>query len=142
MIKNLMEYFQPEQEFYLQNISYNRLEKSEQENHSLNCLDNIQVEKKGNKVRITVTRSLEFDPEEFFNLNISFGAVLKFAEEREKEYDWSKINLAEEFKNNGEFVTGNLMSRISLLTAQITSSFGQQPIVLPPSVAQESMDEE
>lgn len=142
MIKNLIEYFQPEQEFYLQNISYNRLEKNEQEKHTLNCFDNIQVDKSENEVRITVTRSLKFDPEELFSLNVSFGAVLKFVLERKNEYDWNKINLAEEFKNNGEFVTGNLMSRISLLIAQITSSFGQQPIVLPPSVAQESVDEE
>ena len=55
--------------------------------------------------------------------------------ERKEEYDWDKINLAEEFRENGEFVLGNLMSRISLLIAEITSSFGQIPLILPPAIA-------
>ena len=45
------------------------------------------------------------------------------------------MNLAEEFRKNGQFVLGNLMNRISLLIAEITSSFGQAPIILPPSIA-------
>ena len=57
---------------------------------------------------------------------LSYGAILKIKKERKEEYDWDKINLAEEFRENGEFVLGNLMSRISLLIAEITSSFGQR----------------
>lgn len=137
MIKNLSDYFFPEQEFYLQDAKYSKLEKvGNQEEHSLNCIDNIQVDvniKLG--VRVTVTRTLKFDPQELFELSVSFGALLKFVPEKKDELEWNKINLAEEFKNNGQFVTGNLMGRISLLIAQITSSFGQPPIILPPKIA-------
>ena len=49
MIKNLSEYFLPEHEFYLQNISYNRIEKiADEEEHSLNCVDSIKVDVDGN----------------------------------------------------------------------------------------------
>lgn len=137
MIKNLSEYFLPEQEFYLQEIEYNRLENIvEAENHSLNCTDNIEVNILNEEnLKILVTRKLEFEPEELFRLSVSFGANLKFASDRRKEYNWSEINMAEEFKDNGDFVLTNLMSRLSLLMSQITASYGQQPLILPPTVA-------
>ena len=40
------------------------------------------------------------------------------------------MNMAAEFKENGAFVLNNLMSRISLQIAQITSSYGQVPFNL------------
>lgn len=137
MIKNLSEYFLPEHEFYLHKIVYDRLDNvTSEETVPLNCADNINVEIKNNSgVKIIVTRSLYFEPEEVFRLSVAFGANLKFEPHKVNEYNWNEINLAEEFRDNGDFVTVNLMSRISLLIAQITSSFGQQPLLLPPIVA-------
>ena len=138
MIENLSEYFLPEHEYYLQNVSYNKIDKIvDEDEHSLNCFDNIKVDVIGEeKVKITLTRSLRFEPEELFELSVSFGAVLKFVEDKKQEYHWHELNLAAEFRSKGEFVTNNLMSRISLLMAQITSSYGQAPLILPPGVAQ------
>lgn len=137
MIKNLSEYFLPEQEFYLHRIVYDRTDSiSLKEEYSLSCADNINVEvieKSG--VRIIVNRSLDFEPEEMFRLSVAFGADLKFDPQNVNEYNWNELNLAEEFRDNGQFVTVNLISRITLLIAQITSSFGQPPLILPPSVA-------
>lgn len=135
MITNLADYFLPEQEFYLQNITYDRIENTtNSENHTLNCLDNISVDTNDDTVKITVTRTLKFEPEELFSLTVSFGAILKFNPQNKSEYKWREINMAEEFRYNGDFVIGNLMQRITLQIAQITSSFGQSPIILPPSV--------
>ncbi len=137
MIKNLSEYFLPEHEFYLHKIVYDRLDNvTSEETVPLNCADNINVEIKSNSsVKIIVTRSLYFEPEEIFRLSVAFGANLKFEPQKVSEYNWNEINLADEFRDNGHFVTDNLMSRISLLIAQITSSFGQQPLLLAPIVA-------
>lgn len=135
MIKNLVDYFLPEQEFYLQNISYNRIENGvDSKNHTLNCVDNISVDVKEEAVKIIVTRTLKFEPEELFTLTVSFGAILKFNPQKKSAYNWNEINMAEEFRNNGDFVIGNLMQRITLQIAQITSSFGQSPIILPPNI--------
>ena len=136
MIKHLSEYFLPEQEFYLQNISYNRIEKTvDEKEHSLNCVDSIKVDVDGKeRVRVTVTRALYFEQNELFDLAVTFGAILKFNPVKKDEYKWHEINMAEEYRENGEFVTNNLVARISLLIAQITSSFGQMPLVLQPSV--------
>ena len=136
MIRNLSDYFEAEQEFYLDKISYNKKKKKEDaEAYSLNCIDNIETNVVENKVKVIVKRVLKFEPEEIFELSVSFGAVLKIRSEKMREYEWEKVNLAEEFRENGDFVLGNLMSRISKLIAEITSSYGQMPLILPPVIA-------
>lgn len=133
MISNLSEYFLSEQEFYLNKINYNRLEKGdEQVEYDLNYKDSIEVKLKDDGVELVVERLLKFNPEEIFELSVSFGAVLKFDLSKQGEYQWEEVDLAEEFRENGGFVMVNLMNRISLVVAEITASFGQQPIILPP----------
>ncbi len=140
MIQNLSEYFEAEQEFYLDKVSYHRIgQKKQAGEYSLNCIDSIEAEVYGETVRLTVKRVLNFEPEGVFELYVSFGTVLKFIREKKKDYDWEKVNLSEEFRENGQFVLENLMNRISLLIAEITSSFGQAPIILPPGIASESI---
>lgn len=143
MIKNLSEYFKPELEIFLDTVSYKRIEnldnKTEQE-LLLSCQDNLKALTQEDGIRIIVTRTLTFDPEALFVLNVSFGADLKF-NERKSEYEWSEINLAEEFGENGDFVITQLMSRISLLIGQITSSFGQPPLILPAVIAKKGKTE-
>lgn len=138
MVKNLSEYFLQEQEFYLHKITYDRIDSIISEKEiCLNCTDNINAEiNEKNEVRIIVTRSLTFEPEKMFRLSVAFGADLRFDPRKINEYNWREMDLADEFRENGDFVTSNLMSRITLLIAQITSSFGQPPLVLTPSVTQ------
>lgn len=139
MIKNLIEYFEPQQEFYLDKVIYNIVEDNEETKqggieYTLKCIDNITTSMSNNDLKIIVERQLMFDPEGIFNLTVAFGTNLKFVESKKGDYDWDQIDLANEFKNNGGFVMGNLMCRISTLVANITSSFGQAPIVLPPGI--------
>lgn len=144
MIKNLSEYFLPEQQFYLHKVTYDRIvENVDDEASSLNCTDNISVEFNDcDMLKIIVTRNLFFEPDMLFDLSVSFGADIKFDPQKKGEYEWESINLAEEFRDNGDFVTTNLMNRISLLISQITSSFGQMPLVLPPYIAKSNIIEE
>lgn len=136
MIKNLHEYFMPEQEYYLNEIIYKRIEGvDELKDGTATCEDSISTNLyESHDLKILVTRKFYFEPEQIFKMEISFGADLKFNPEKENEYDWEKIDLSKEFRENGDFVLSNLMSRISLLYAQITSSYGQQPLILPPNV--------
>lgn len=137
MIKNLSDYFRPELEIFLDSLRYKRIEsenKNTEKEFTLLCKDNIKTEMQEDGIRIIVTRILEFDPEEFFTLSVVFGADLKF-NERKAEVKWDELNIAEEFRANGDFVTAQLMSRMSLLIGQITSSFGQQPIIPPLALA-------
>lgn len=131
MEKELAEYFNPQQEYYLEKIEYQRIDSTPVPKElSLNVKDNINVELVPGGVKLTIARVLQFDPREVFYLFVSFGAILQFNDEG-KNIDWGTIDIINEFKSSGDFATVNLMSRISLLIGQITSSFGQQPIILP-----------
>jgi len=134
MIKNLEKYFLPEQTFYLNSISYKLLDIASGDKE-LNCIDNINTEVNDlESVKIIFTRTLKFNPESLFELSVSFGAILKFEEDRKQEINWHELNLAEEFRVNGAFVLQNLLNRTTLLIAEITASFGQSPIILPPTL--------
>lgn len=135
MINNLSQYFVPEHEYYLDTINYERLLIQENDTESLlKCNDQIKTKIKGDYLNLSVTRNIYFEPEGIFRLSVTYGANLKFIEEKKDEYDWSKIDLEEEFRSNGQFVLVNLLNRISLLVAEITSSYGLSPLVLPPGL--------
>lgn len=135
MLMNLSEYFEPQQEYYLENISYNRKESiAKKEDRSLICTDNITVGLSADSIKITLERTLKFEPEGFFELTVSFSTILKFKADKKNEVEWDKINLAEEFGKNGDFALTHLSSRSSLLIAEITASFGQQPLIIPAGV--------
>ena len=143
MISNLQDYFRPEQEIFLDKVNYKRIENTNnkvRKEFALLCQDNVKVSLNDDGVRIIVTRSLVFEPEEIFSMSVSFGTDLRF-NERKSEYDWKTINLAEEFRENGDFVTAQLMSRVSLIIGQITSSFGQQPLILQPVLVKTNQSE-
>ncbi len=139
MINNFAEYFQDQHDIFLEDISYSRLETEVATECSLNCTDNINTQLIGKRgIKLIITRTLEFEPESVFSMKVAFGANLYFMENRAEELDWSKINLAEEFRRNGEFIVNELMSRITLMIAQITASFGQPPLILPPLIPADS----
>ena len=137
-MQNLGQYFKDEHQIYLNGINFEKFDVIPQPKNgeiTLNCTDNIAATVKDNEgVEIILTRKLTFVPEQLFGLVISFGADLKFDKEKAKEINWREINLADEFRDNGDFIISNLLSRISLLVAQITSSFGQTPLIIPPSM--------
>ena len=135
MINNFAQYFQDQHDVFLEAISYSRLDTEVTSDCSLNCIDNINTQLIGRKgIKLVITRTLEFEPESAFSMRVAFGTNLYFVEDKAEEFEWSKINLAEEFRENGEFITSELMSRITLMIAQITSSFGQIPLILPPLI--------
>ena len=143
MIANLIDFFKSEQEIFLNTVSYTRIENTKTPVPGeiiLLCQDNVKASLEDEGVKLIVTRSLVFDPKMFFELTVSFGAVLRFNEKR-NEINWNEVNLAEEFRENGGFITDHLMSRISLLIAQITYSFGQQPLVLPSILAKKNSED-
>ena len=143
MINNLANYFNPEMEIFLDSVNYTRIKDGAppvKSDISLLYRDNINVTLIESGILIVISRSLTFDPKTIFELSVSFGAVLKFNENKD-EVDWRNLNLAEEFRENGDFITVHLISRIDLLIGQITSSFGQQPIILPGNVIKKKTTE-
>lgn len=140
MIDNLSSYFRPEHQFYLHSINFKKIEDNQQlpadtKNIELSCSDNLTVNTDPNYdvVNLFVTRTLSFKPDILFHASVTFGAILKF-NDRKHEIDWKSVDLSNEFLYNGQFVTSNLMARITLLMGEITSSTGQTPLFLPPQI--------
>lgn len=135
MIENLAQFFSDEKRIYLNEVQYHVIEDGEDaEEYELICNDNLEVSLKENEgVQILLTRTLKIDPRDLFELSVSFGAELLFSENKD-QINWKAIKLAEEFRNNGDFITSILASRVSLLVSQITSSHGQTPLVTPPTL--------
>lgn len=138
MIKNLEEYFLPEQTYFLNSVNYKILDNASQDGE-IKCIDNINTNVTDDGVRVIFTRTLKFTPESIFELSVSFGTILKFNEKNKDEIKWNDISLAKEFKDNGAFVLQNLLNRTSLLIAEITASFGQIPIIIPPIIGSEEL---
>ncbi len=133
MSKRLAECFLPEQEYYLDRISYNRIPQGfDSGEFTLVCNDDVTVEKMPDGVKVAFSRVVKFDPEGVFDMTIVFGAHLRFAPGSELGESWSAEDLSTEIKKDGGFVLANLVPRTSLLIAEISSSFGQPPIILPP----------
>lgn len=138
MFSDFAQFFLPEYEFFLDEINYRRLPVSANGETNLTCQDTLSANIVGDGIKVLVVRRLHTDTDELFDLSVSFGAILKFNKDKASEIQWEKIDLAKEFKESGQFVLGNLLSRICLLIAQITSSFGQMPLILPPMIPEGS----
>ena len=125
-------YFLPERRIFLDNVEYEMLELTTTAGEKkLDCKDTIVAQRNDAGVKITFNRTITFQPEGVFRLSVTFGALLTFHPQKKDELDWTKIDIAGEFRKNGGPLLGMLMSRTSLLIAQITSSSGQVPLITP-----------
>ena len=126
-------YFLHEHQIFLDNLNYEviKLEKATGE-VKLNCKDTIVaqlIDKVG--VKVTFNRTLSFEPEGMFFLSCTFGVMMRFNQVYYDEIMWKNIDIAGEFKVGCPHILTNLMSRTSMMVAQITSASGQVPIVTP-----------
>lgn len=84
-------------------------------------------------LEIIVGRNVKFEPNVVYELSVSFGAVLELKEN-------SRLAIDSDWKNDfikspeGNTIIQGLLSRVSLQIAQITSSYGLNPIVTPPNL--------
>ena len=101
----------------------------------LNCKDTIVAQLAENVgIKVTFNRTLSFEPDGMFFLSVTFGVMMRFSPVYMSEIEWKSVDLAGEFKAHCPALLANLMSRTSLLVAEITSASGQMPIVTPGGV--------
>lgn len=128
-------YFLKECQIFLAHVDYDFLTLPTPGENKLTVKDRVSAyNMDDDKVKIEVARSLDFGAGKLFSLTVVFGVMLTKNPFSKKEIDWTKVNIAEEFKNSRIPLLGNITSRISLLIAEITSSFGQVPVVTPPQL--------
>ena len=129
------EYFVPVNIVKLENISYESL--PHLNGHSgqvkMNCKDTIVAQLKERGVKINFNRKIEFEPETAFTVSVTYSVFLPFREEKKHEMEWKAVDLAGEFRRAGGPVLTKLMSKTSLMIAEITDAADQNPLITPPA---------
>lgn len=125
-------YFLPERRIFLDNVQYEALETpNPSESRKLNCKDTILAQHSDKWVKINFNRTLTFAPEGVFRLSVTFGVLLPFNPQTKNEINWNETDIAGAFRESCKPLLTSLMSRTSLMIAQITSASGQNPLVTP-----------
>lgn len=123
-------YFLAERRIVLENVSYETQKPASQGQLKLGMKDTIVAHIIGQSgVKITYNRSLRFEPEGPFTCSVSFAVMLVFNPGTRGEIDWSKIDVADEFKKNCPHLVQAMMAKAALLVAEITSANGGTPII-------------
>lgn len=123
-------YFLAERRIVLENVSYETQKPAAQGQLKLGVKDTILAHVIGQSgVKITYNRSLRFEPEGPFTLSVSFAVMLVFNPGTRSEVDWSKIDIAEEFKKNCPQLVQTMVAKATLLVAEITAANGGAPII-------------
>ena len=127
-------YFNDEYQFTLKNAAYSWIENSNQgAEMELTVSDTIDATVQEASLEVIFQREVYFKPEALFSIGVSFVVTLTFRDkslaDEAKSVNWSK-----ELAENENPYLGNVVSRASHLIAMLTSSYGQQPLVTPPSV--------
>lgn len=133
---NIQNYFSSTYEYYLDKIDYTHKAKSSDNTaYTLNCVDNISTQiVDDSKLQVTITRNLEFSPDDLYTLSVSFIVVLTILDGKKDDL-LSIKDLSFELAKGGHFFLSDIMSRISALISNITASFGQPPVITPPIIA-------
>ena len=131
---NLKDYFSDSYEFMLSSANYQvKSAPIDPTNQKLMILDNIEVFRRSNHtIKVDFTRSVNFQPEQLFELSVKFSIFLS---PKNTSIDLNQLSdsaIIESLTTGSSVITNNIMSRISLLIAQITSSFGQMPLSTAP----------
>lgn len=129
---NFNDYFKDEYQFSLRDVSYSKIE-CEQDSlkYELKISDTINAELKEDSLYVTFTRDVYFEPASMFNLKVVFDIILHLNEEATEKA--TGINWSQTLLENPNLYLGNVVSRTSHLIAEITASFGQQPLITPPN---------
>lgn len=132
-------YFLPQRQIFLDNVQYETLETEKpSETRKLNCKDTILAQHSDKWVKINFNRTLSFTPEGVFRLSVTFGVLMPFNPQTKDEINWNETDIAGAFQKNCQPLLAGLMSRTSLMVAQITSASGQNPLITPASPVTDS----
>ena len=133
---NMQSFFSPTYEYFLDKVDYTHKTKSSDNTaYTLNCADNISTHiVDDSKLRVTISRSLEFSPDDLYSLSVSFVVILTILDGKKDEL-LSIENLSFELAKGGQFFLADIISRMSSLVSNITASYGQPPVITPPVIA-------
>lgn len=131
-MENFESYFLREKKINLENISFetDKIDLTAGE-LKLGCKDTIVAQLMERGVKINFNRALNFSQSGPFSLSVTFSIFMVFDPEKKDSVQWKSIDIAREFREGCPQLMSALMSRTSLMIAQITAAAGQNPLITP-----------
>ncbi len=129
---SFIEKLRGQQELFLDSVKY-EMSFGEVKNGEarLAINDSLDVCVEEGKIKVVFLRVVNTVPMELFSISVSFGCFLPLKEDYINEKDWDIVQLKEELLQEKNII-GGLVSRSSMLISQISSSYGQSPIITQP----------
>ena len=127
----LNKYLKEEYQFALKQVVFQTVDEcDEAEQFEINVSDDISVEVVDKDIIVDYWRNVYFYPNGIFEIKVNFGLKMSFKDEAKLEDD--DINWAEELVSQENPYMRNVITRTSNIISNLTSSFGQQPLITPP----------
>lgn len=128
---NFNDYFMDSYQFSLKEVVYSKVDREDPLECELKISDTLTADIADKLLVLTFMRDVNFEPVSMFNLKVVFNIILTFKEDVKD--DIKTINWSQALIENPNIYLGNVVSRVSHLIAEITASFGQQPLITPPN---------
>ena len=128
---NFNDYFMDSYQFSLKEVVYSKVDREDPLECELKISDTLTADVADKLLVLTFMRDVNFEPVSMFNLKVVFNIILTFKEDVKD--DIKTINWSQALIENPNIYLGNVVSRVSHLIAEITASFGQQPLITPPN---------
>lgn len=126
--------------YLIEKITYKSISTEEGKELTVKFLDTFKLGAiSTNQIEVLVNRTLNFKPKSLYNLSIDVKLVLPL-NQMEKKFPGSIEELEKYTLEHIEDIINrsNLMETVSLLIGQISSAYGQVPIITPPMFIAES----
>lgn len=137
MRKHYKELFQTRFQYGLSNIDYHRINNGILQNgikYQSVLEDSCTIVNRENgTVHARIGRRLFYEPEGLYDLSVVFDVFLTVTDESGLAAS-TEEDLCNAIMSDNESCASNILSRISLIIAQITSTAGKEPVILPPTV--------
>lgn len=129
---DILNYLNGQQSTFLKSATYNMGSKTDKHVEII-MNDAVDAKLTNNGIEVIFTRDLNMGEESTFRVEVCMGCYLYFNQDNSNEISWSEVDLVQEIKDC-PIILNKLIARSSLLIAQLTSSFGGNPIVTPPQL--------
>ena len=138
---SLSEAIKEEFQFSLQKAEYNRIDAPAEgvsTDIELKVKDSLIVTEISNETLcFQVVRSLFFQPANLYSITVVIDAVLSFKDGFVRAPEQDKAFWCDLLKTQGANITGNLLSRTSMIISNILAAMGHIPVITPPSLIDE-----
>ena len=130
-------FLKEEYQFILKQVVFRTIdEDNDAEQFKINISDDISVAFVDGGLFVDYCRNVYFEPNGIFDIKVNFGLKLSFKDGVKSE-EVCDVDWVAELGDKENPYMANIIARTSNIISNLTSSFGQQPLITPPVFVKE-----